>query len=211
MLVDPGLADQRHRFAERLDHRHDEEVAAQLDQVGGLGFLGHDERALTECVEDRLTALASGAGAPAATTNSFAACAASGRPNTGAATNCWPASACAAVSRSESATLMVDEETWVAPRASEATIPPSPKTIPSTASSLASMVMTTSPPHVSGDRVRRLRALGGQRVDLGPRPVVDGDLVARLDQVRGHGRPHVAETDEADSHARDLQKTLCLP
>ena len=38
-----------------------------------------------------------------------------------------------------------------------------------------------------GDRTRRPRTLGGQRVDLAPRPVVDGHLVARLDQVHGHG------------------------
>ena len=44
---------------------------------------------------------------------------------------------------------MVDEDTWVAPCASEATMPSSPKVTPATASSLASIVMTTSPPHAS--------------------------------------------------------------
>ena len=99
---------------------------------------------------------------------------------------------------------MVDEETWVAPCASEATIPPSPKTIPATASSLASIDDDDVAAARLGDRIRRPRAFGGQRVDLAPRPVVDGDLVARLDQVRGHGRPHVAEADEADSHGSGL-------
>jgi isoquinoline 1-oxidoreductase subunit beta len=39
------------------------------------------------------------AGSPAATTRSWRAAAASGRPKTGAATKCWPASACCSVSR----------------------------------------------------------------------------------------------------------------
>ncbi len=89
------------------------------------------------------------AGSPAATTNSLAACAASGLPNTGAATNFWPASACAAVKRSASATLMVEADTWVAPTARDATMPSSPNVTPATASSLASMVKTTSPRHAS--------------------------------------------------------------
>ena len=47
---------------------------------------------------------------PAATTNSSAAWAASGRPNTGAATNRCPAAPCASVSRSAKATLIVDDD-----------------------------------------------------------------------------------------------------
>ena len=46
--------------------------------------------------------------------------------------------------------------------------PPSPKVTPATASSSASIVITTSPGARLGDRVRRRRALGGQRVDLRP-------------------------------------------
>ena len=59
--------------------------------------------------------------------------------------------------------------------------------------------MTTSPPHAPATESAGLRAFGRERLDLAPRPVVDRHLVARLDQVRGHGRPHVAQTDEADS------------
>ena len=54
VLVDTTLVHQRHRLAERLDHGADQEVAAQLDQVGGFGRLGHHEGALTDRVEQGL-------------------------------------------------------------------------------------------------------------------------------------------------------------
>src|SRR6185312_7575322 len=77
-------------------------------------------------------------------TKSLAASAASGRPNTGAATKPCPASACAVVNRSHSATLIVDDDTWIPPEFSDCSTPPSPNVTASTASSLASIVNTTS-------------------------------------------------------------------
>jgi hypothetical protein len=44
------------------------------------------------------------------------------------------------------------------------------------------------------------RALRNERFHLRPRAVVDGKVMAGLEEVRGHARPHVAESDEADLH-----------
>src|SRR5258706_2366557 len=86
---------------------------------------------------------------PAATTASFPASAASGRPNTAAAMYSCPAPACSTAKRSLSATLMVLSEMCARPRASDFNTPPSPNTTASTAASSASMVSTASPRHAS--------------------------------------------------------------
>ncbi len=115
VFVDARLADQRHRLAERLDDRCDQEVAAQLHQVGGFGSSDtmNVRWPIASNAGDNASIVA---GSPAATTNSLAACAASGLPNTGAETNFWPASACAAANRSASATLIVEPRRGRRPR-----------------------------------------------------------------------------------------------
>ncbi len=82
---------------------------------------------------------------PAATTDKAPAAATFGRPNTVAETNPCPAFACASVKRSESATLIVLHEMWMAPAPRLARTPSFPNATLSTALSSASMVNTTSP------------------------------------------------------------------
>ena len=84
---------------------------------------------------------------------SLAAAAASGRPKTGAATKRCRAFACAVASRSDSATLIVLMEMWIAPSRSARIMPSSPNTTASTLASSASIVMTASPPQASRTRV----------------------------------------------------------
>ena len=45
-----------------------------------------------------------------------------------------------------------------------------------------------------------LGALGGQRLRLGARAVVDGDTMSRLDEVQCDRRTHLAKTNKADVH-----------
>ena len=49
--VDPRFSHQRHRLAEALQHRGDEEIAAELDQIGRGRLLGNGEEALPHRVE----------------------------------------------------------------------------------------------------------------------------------------------------------------
>src|SRR5438105_5837409 len=79
---------------------------------------------------------------PPQTIQSCFFCAASGRPNTGAETNRWPAERCASRSLRESATEMVLIERWMAPGRSPATSPSSPKVTRSAAASSATMLAT---------------------------------------------------------------------
>src|SRR5205807_2281490 len=88
--VDAGLADEGHGLAQPLDHRGQKEIAAELDQVRGLGLIPDGKRPLpiaSRRGEQAVTA----SGAPAATMKSFPAAATSGRPKTDAATKRWPA------------------------------------------------------------------------------------------------------------------------
>jgi hypothetical protein len=54
-----------------------------------------------------------------------------------------------------------------------------------------------------GDAGGGIRALGHQRFDLDGRPVVDGHLMARLQQARRHSGSHVSQPNKSDFH--------CLP
>ena len=78
---------------------------------------------------------------PAAITDSFPAAATSGRPSTCADTKPCPAPACAAASRSVSATLTVLHDTCSTPGPADST-PPAPEVTASTAASFASMLNT---------------------------------------------------------------------
>ena len=51
--IDAGLRDERHRLAQRLDHRGDQEIAAQLDQVRRVGLFADVERFLPDHFEQR--------------------------------------------------------------------------------------------------------------------------------------------------------------
>ena len=59
--VDPRFAHQREGLGQGLDHRGNEEIAAELHEVGGVRLIRDVERALTEHIEqgpagrDRLT------------------------------------------------------------------------------------------------------------------------------------------------------------
>jgi hypothetical protein len=53
--IDPTLAHKRHRFPEGLDHRSDQEIAAELDEIRHRRLVPDGEGALTEHVEERLT------------------------------------------------------------------------------------------------------------------------------------------------------------
>ena len=92
---------------------------------------------------------AKAAGSPAATMNSLAAAAESGRPKTGAATKRCPACACASESFFESATLIVLIERWIAPLARLSTMPCFANATSASAVSSASIVMITSPSQAS--------------------------------------------------------------
>ena len=48
MLVDAALVHERHGFPERLDHGCDQEVATELDEIGGFRLLRHDKRPLPD-------------------------------------------------------------------------------------------------------------------------------------------------------------------
>ena len=50
-LVDAGLADKRHSFAEHFDHRGAEEIAAELHQIGRLRRVGDYECFLSDRIE----------------------------------------------------------------------------------------------------------------------------------------------------------------
>ena len=85
VLIDAGFVDERHRFAEGFDHGRDQKIAAELDDVCRLGVLGNVKV---------FCPIASNSGDdeiprgffPRGDDEEFAASAASGRPNTGAAT-----------------------------------------------------------------------------------------------------------------------------
>ena len=83
--VDLVFAHESDGLAQAFDHRCDEEVSAQLHEVGLGRIFAQEEGALADSVEQRLDVL-DGFFSPAGTTKSFAAAAASGRPKTGAAT-----------------------------------------------------------------------------------------------------------------------------
>ena len=53
MRVDAGLADQRHGFAHRLQHRGGDEIAAELHEICRLRHLADSESFLSHCVEKR--------------------------------------------------------------------------------------------------------------------------------------------------------------
>ena len=78
-----------------------------------------------------------------ATMKSPRALARSGLPNTGAATNSWPAAACARAKCRHRSGLTELIEMWIAPAASVSTSPPSPRVTCVGASSLGNEVTTT--------------------------------------------------------------------
>ena len=49
----PPLRDERHGLAERFDDRSDQEVAAELHEIGGLRRLGDDEGPFPDRIEER--------------------------------------------------------------------------------------------------------------------------------------------------------------
>src|SRR5882724_7558410 len=51
--VDAGFAHQRHGLAERFDHRSEQEVAAELHEIGGLRRLGDDEGPFPDRIKER--------------------------------------------------------------------------------------------------------------------------------------------------------------
>ena len=129
----------------------------------------------------------------------FAAAAAGGRPNTGAATYWLPRCACQAASRAEVCGEMVDMDRCSPPAPSRSPKPSGPVVSASSTLSSASMV-TTTPPGVATSRgsAAAPSACIEQRARLAGGPVVDGDLEARLHQVGGHGAAHQAKADEPD-------------
>src|SRR5262252_6417929 len=147
--VNVGLRNERHRFTERLQHGREEEIPAELHKIGRPGRLGDMNRLLPQDLERGPAGLdivwrASGRDEELARRGELV-----GRPKTGAVTYRWPAAACAAASRSDSATLIVLIEMWILPLAKLASIPLSLNTTLSTATSSASIVTTRSPRHAS--------------------------------------------------------------
>ena len=57
VFVDPGLLDQRHRLAERLDYRRDQEIPAELHEIGVFRGLGNVKCLLAHRIEQRLRGL----------------------------------------------------------------------------------------------------------------------------------------------------------
>src|SRR5271169_4916842 len=56
MRVDSPFADERERLSQTFDHRCEEEVAADLDQIGRRRPVADDEGSLADGVEQRLAA-----------------------------------------------------------------------------------------------------------------------------------------------------------
>jgi hypothetical protein len=101
---------------------------------------------------------------------------------------------CAAVRRFDKSTLIVLDETWVAPGPNDASTSCSPNTISST----ASIVMTTSPRQTCA--AMWYCALPGLRVGFGGGAVADSDRMTCIDEVDGHALAHLAQADESDVH-----------
>ena len=114
--VDPGLGDQRDGLADDLDGRREQEVAAQLHQVGGVRLLGHHEGPLADRVEQRRQRLQAAA-EPGRDDEKLCGSGRFGPAEHRRRDVVLTGSACAAARRSDSATLMVLDETWVAPGA----------------------------------------------------------------------------------------------
>jgi hypothetical protein len=93
------------------------------------------------------------------------------------------------VSLSASATLIVLMETWMAEGRSAPSTPSAPNTTLSTAASVTSMVMTTSPCAASAGVVTHDAAFGGQRLGLGGAAVIDTERETGFEQIVGHGIP----------------------
>src|SRR5436190_16583131 len=51
--VEAALADERDGLSESFDNGADQEIAAELDEISGLRRLGHNERLLSDCIEER--------------------------------------------------------------------------------------------------------------------------------------------------------------
>ena len=57
----------------------------------------------------------------------------------------------------------------------------------------------------SSEPAPTVRSFRDQRVDLGPRPVPDGDLAATVEEGAGDTRPHRAEADDGDTLGRFIR------
>ena len=106
MRVDAGLADEREGFAQAFDHRRQQEVAAELDEIGRGRLVANDESPLADARRTAAGSAELGSG-PAATTKSFGRRRRLGPAEDGAATKVCPALRCASARRSERATLIV--------------------------------------------------------------------------------------------------------
>ena len=130
-------------------------------------------------------------------------------PDTGASSEAILASPASLWAPRAEATSMVELSTISVPGAAASSMPP-----PHTASvslPAGSIVTTASTPlAASAADVAAVTPRAAALVDVGRHEVEALHLVALLDEVAGHGQPHVAEPDEADlGHANVLPR--CFP
>ncbi len=51
--IDARLADERHGFAQRLEHRGDQEIAAQFDQIRDFRLIAKEKSLLPQRLKER--------------------------------------------------------------------------------------------------------------------------------------------------------------
>ena len=143
----------------------------------------------------------SASGGPAATIPSCPAAAMSGRPSTGAATSVCPASLWAASSDWIAVTPWVPIVTWMASGASESRRPPGPSVTSVSASSSASMVITTSAPAQASAIDDPAFAPRSPALPSCRGAVEDRELVSATEHPAGDRMTHATQADETDVHA----------
>ena len=143
--VDAGLADERDRFAERLDGRGEQEIAAELHKIGDRGLLADGEMLLAQRFEQRHTS-GDRVGRARRDDEQFARRRRIGPPEYAARRRTLAGLVCAAASFSDKATLIVLIERCAA----SAPRPSSRRQLPTrrfrSAASSASIVMTAAAP-----------------------------------------------------------------
>ena len=199
VFVDPGLLDQRHRLAERLDNRRDQEIPAQLHEIGVFRGLGDVECLLAHRIEQRLRGLdrllIAGRHDIKQLLGGGLGPAEHGRGDI--------ALACFAVGRCELFRQRdADRACGDVHRAGAQT-----RDYPALAKSHGgdSLVIRKHGDDCIalagfGNLVRDLRALRCQRRRLAGRAVVHSNLMTGLQKVRGHALAHAAQPDESHLH-----------
>ncbi|ENN87356.1 hypothetical protein RHSP_26704 [Rhizobium freirei PRF 81] len=207
--VDTALLDERHGLAERLDDGGDEEIAAELDEIGGLWFFAEYEGTLTDSLEERRDRLD---GIRRTCCGNEELCRGSGFRTTEDGCR-HEALACRGVLFGEP----------LGHRHADRACGDMNRALAEAVENPAIAMDDGRERVVMGEhgkdglatarfrhRRRNLGALAGQSLGLVARAIVDRHLMPGLDEIGCHGAAHLAQPDKSDFHGISPSQSACL-